>query len=225
LDINRSYRNHVQFRERFGSGQISLFNILKAYSVYDKEVGYCQGMSDITAFLLMYIPEEDAFWIVVSILTDPKYNLRGRFLPEFPMLQQSFWIFEKLLKKHLPKVAKHLDKENVMTTFYATKWFLTVFLDAFPFPITVRIWDLFILKGYDMVYSVALGILKLTERKLISLPFDQIMGYFRSLETADVDEDAFTNFILKNKIKSKEIRKLEQQYLKEKGDPMKKKQL
>jgi len=87
LDVNRSYRNHIQFKgehlfiflsffnmytyiyiyifffvfektERFGVGQITLFNILKAYSNYDKEVGYCQGMSDLTAFFLMYIPEE-----------------------------------------------------------------------------------------------------------------------------------------------------------------------
>jgi hypothetical protein len=49
LDINRSYRNHIQFKERFGFGysanvlfvnnmlcrQVTLFNVLKAYSVYD----------------------------------------------------------------------------------------------------------------------------------------------------------------------------------------------
>jgi hypothetical protein len=46
------------FKERFGQGQIELFHILKAYCAYDSEVGYCQGMSDITAFLLMYVPEE-----------------------------------------------------------------------------------------------------------------------------------------------------------------------
>ena len=68
LDINRSYRNHILFRERFGEGQISLFNILKAYAVYDQEVGYCQGMSDMTAFLLMYIPEE--VFIIIIIIID-----------------------------------------------------------------------------------------------------------------------------------------------------------
>eukprot|EP01114_Cavostelium_apophysatum_P014797 TRINITY_DN3922_c1_g1_i1.p1 TRINITY_DN3922_c1_g1~~TRINITY_DN3922_c1_g1_i1.p1 ORF type:complete len:591 (-),score=160.58 TRINITY_DN3922_c1_g1_i1:303-2075(-) len=60
LDVNRSFRNHILFKERFGSGQVSLFNILKAYANYDKEVGYCQGMSDMTALLLMYVSEEDA---------------------------------------------------------------------------------------------------------------------------------------------------------------------
>jgi hypothetical protein len=58
LDINRTYRNHIMFRERFGQGQVELFHILKAYAAYDKDVGYCQGMSDLTGFMLMYVTEE-----------------------------------------------------------------------------------------------------------------------------------------------------------------------
>lgn len=32
--------------------------MLAAYSVYNTEVGYCQGMSEIAALLLMYLNEE-----------------------------------------------------------------------------------------------------------------------------------------------------------------------
>jgi len=38
--------------------QQSLFHILAAYSVYNTEVGYCQGMSQLAALLLMYMNEE-----------------------------------------------------------------------------------------------------------------------------------------------------------------------
>lgn len=44
------------------------------------ELGYCQGMSDMTAFLLMYLAEEDAFWTLVTLLHNSKYNMRGLFL-------------------------------------------------------------------------------------------------------------------------------------------------
>eukprot|EP01118_Nematostelium_gracile_P007752 TRINITY_DN2533_c0_g1_i4.p1 TRINITY_DN2533_c0_g1~~TRINITY_DN2533_c0_g1_i4.p1 ORF type:complete len:588 (+),score=125.96 TRINITY_DN2533_c0_g1_i4:122-1885(+) len=153
LDVNRSFRNHIQFRERFGSGQISLFNVLKAYSVYDPEVGYCQGMSDMSAFLLMYVTEEDAFWLLVKLLNDPKYNLHGIFLTGFPLLQRTFWIFEQLFEKECPKLQKHFAKESVTTMFFSTKWFMLIFLDAFSFSITVRIWDLFLYKGYHIAVS------------------------------------------------------------------------
>jgi hypothetical protein len=38
--------------------QRALFNVLKAYSVLDKELGYCQSMSFIVAILLLYMPEQ-----------------------------------------------------------------------------------------------------------------------------------------------------------------------
>jgi len=38
--------------------QQALFHILAAYSMYNTEIGYCQGMSQIAALLLMYFNEE-----------------------------------------------------------------------------------------------------------------------------------------------------------------------
>ncbi|KAF0287280.1 USP6 N-terminal-like protein [Amphibalanus amphitrite] len=54
LDVNRTYRDHIMFRERYGIKQKELFHVLAAYSVYNTELGYCQGMSQIAA-LTVYI--------------------------------------------------------------------------------------------------------------------------------------------------------------------------
>ncbi|XP_072630025.1 USP6 N-terminal-like protein [Canis lupus baileyi] len=62
LDVNRTFRSHTMFWDRYRVGQGALFHMLAAYSVNDTEVGYCQGMSEIAAILLMFLPEEDAFW-------------------------------------------------------------------------------------------------------------------------------------------------------------------
>ena len=43
------------------AGQAALFRVLKAYSLHDLEVGYCQGMAFAAGILLMYLPEEPAF--------------------------------------------------------------------------------------------------------------------------------------------------------------------
>lgn len=42
-----------------------------------QEVGYCQGMSQITALLLMFMNEEDAFWALVKLLSGPKHAMHG----------------------------------------------------------------------------------------------------------------------------------------------------
>ena len=51
------------------------------------QVGYCQGMSQIAALLLMYLnSEEDAFWALSQLMSCPKYNMHGFFIPGFPKL-------------------------------------------------------------------------------------------------------------------------------------------
>ncbi|GLD60185.1 USP6 N-terminal-like protein [Lates japonicus] len=52
LDVNRTFRNHIMFMDRFGVKQQALFHVLAAYSVYNTEVSYCQGAGQI-AILLM----------------------------------------------------------------------------------------------------------------------------------------------------------------------------
>ena len=79
LDVNRTYRDNEMFRERYNSRQQALFYVLAAYSVYNAEVGYCQGMSQIAALLLMYLmEEEDAFWALSQLMANKKYAMHGK---------------------------------------------------------------------------------------------------------------------------------------------------
>jgi len=217
LDVNRSYRNHIQFKERFGVGQITLFNVLKAYAIRDKEVGYCQGMSDLTAFLLMYIPEEEAFWTLERVLNDKKYDLRGRFLPGFPALRKSFWIFERLIEKRFSKVYAHLKKLDLDPMMYAFRWFIMVFLEVYPFHYIVRIFDLFMWHGYDIVYSISMATIKLVSEKLLrAKALDTVMEVFKALAKFDeLGEDQFVDLILEQRVEPNKIRTLERKYEKQ----------
>ena len=41
-DIARTYPEHDMFKKKDGAGQESLFNVMKAYSVHDREVELSQ---------------------------------------------------------------------------------------------------------------------------------------------------------------------------------------
>jgi hypothetical protein len=49
-------------------GQAALRRVLRAYSYYDQEVGYCQGMNFIAGMFLTFMTEEEAFWLLVGKL-------------------------------------------------------------------------------------------------------------------------------------------------------------
>ena len=52
-DIKRTYVGHGYFQEP--ANREALYKISKAYSVYDEEVGYCQGFSFMAAVLLLQV--------------------------------------------------------------------------------------------------------------------------------------------------------------------------
>ncbi|KAH9400773.1 hypothetical protein TYRP_002348 [Tyrophagus putrescentiae] len=165
LDVNRTYRNHIMFRERYNTKQQMLFRVLVAYSVYNSEVGYCQGMSQIAALLLMYMDEEDAFWSVSALMSDERHAMHGFFIPGFPKLLRFAKHHDKIIQKFLPKVWKHFKKFDIDSTLYTLKWFFQCFLDRVPFSLTLRLWDVFLLDGEIILTGMSYTLLKLHKSK------------------------------------------------------------
>ena len=62
-----------------------LFNVMKAYAVSDPEVGYCQGSAFIAGMLLLHMPEEDAFSVLVKLLS------KGTGYVNFEKHRKFFW--------------------------------------------------------------------------------------------------------------------------------------
>ncbi|XP_054255621.1 USP6 N-terminal-like protein isoform X2 [Indicator indicator] len=179
LDVNRTYRDHIMFRDRYGVKQQSLFHVLAAYSIYNTEVGYCQGMSHITALLLMYMNEEDAFWALVKLLSGPKHAMHGFFIPGFPKLLRFQEHHDKILKKLLSKLKQHLDSQDMSTSFYTTKWFFQCFLDRTPFTLSLRIWDIYILEGERILTAMSYTILKLHRKHLMKLQMEELVKFLQ----------------------------------------------
>lgn len=101
-DVSRTMPNHCYFKDRFGVGQKSLFCVLKAVSLLEKDSGYVQGMNYLAGILLTYMDMEDAFGCMIGILRG--FNMRDMFLPGMPGLAKAFYIHLSLMKKYLPKL-------------------------------------------------------------------------------------------------------------------------
>ena len=97
-------------------------------SVYNTEIGYTQGMNQIVAFLLFYLPEEEAFWAFCQLMTGSRWTMHGFFCPGFPKLFRFQAQFEKIMKKMLPKVYKHFHNNQVQNELYTIRWFMLCYL-------------------------------------------------------------------------------------------------
>lgn len=68
MDIGRTFPNHEYYRAPFGLGQLALFNILKAYSIIDPELGYCQGLAFICGVLLLHVSLQISSQLISSLM-------------------------------------------------------------------------------------------------------------------------------------------------------------
>lgn len=155
-DKHRQFPFHEMFLDEQKVGQIELFNVLKAYSIYNPKVGFCQAQAPIAAFLLMHLPAEDAFWVFVSVCD---VYLQDYFIPGLEVIQNDAGILEGLLKKTCPPVYRHLQKHKVEPLLYMTDWFLCALTRTLPWETLLRVWDCFLAEGIRVIFKVALVII------------------------------------------------------------------
>ena len=127
--------------------QDGLFNVCKAYALFDEAVGYPQGMNFIIMPLLFTMPEEEAFCLLVRLMN--KYGVRELFIQDMPGLHLHLYQFERLLEDIEPALYCHLNRRGVTPRLYATQWFLTLFAYRFPLQLVMRVFDLVLSEGLE----------------------------------------------------------------------------
>ncbi|XP_072262439.1 TBC1 domain family member 1-like isoform X3 [Pyxicephalus adspersus] len=157
IDLGRTFPTHPYFSAQLGAGQLSLYNILKAYSLLDPEVGYCQGLSFVAGVLLLHMSEEDAFKLLKFIMYD--MGLRKQYRPDMVTLQIQMYQLSRLLHDYHRDLYNHLEEYEIGPSLYAAPWFLTMFASQFPLGFVARVFDLIFLQGSEVIFKVALSLL------------------------------------------------------------------
>lgn len=156
-DLHRQFPFHEMFSARGGHGQQDLFRVLKTYTLYRPEEGYCQAQAPIAAVLLMHMPAEDAFWVLVQICE--KY-LPGYYSTGLEAIQLDGEILYALLRRVSPVAHRHLKKHKLEPILYMTEWFMCAFSRTLPWASVLRVWDMFLCEGVKILFKVGLVLLK-----------------------------------------------------------------
>ncbi|CAL8321283.1 unnamed protein product [Lota lota] len=213
-DINRTFPAHDYFKDTGGDGQDSLYKICKAYSVYDEEIGYCQGQSFLAAVLLLHMPEEQAFSVLVKIMFD--YGLRDLFKQNFEDLHCKFFQLERLMQEYLPDLYSHFLNVGLEAHMYASQWFLTLFTAKFPLYMVFHIMDLLLCEGISVIFNVALALLKTSKDDLISTDFEGALKFFRvpvpKRYRSEENAKKLMELACGMKISQKKLKKFEKEY-------------
>uniref|UniRef100_A0A8C8WDS3 Ecotropic viral integration site 5 like n=1 Tax=Panthera leo TaxID=9689 RepID=A0A8C8WDS3_PANLE len=211
-DIARTYPEHEFFKGQDSLGQEVLFNVMKAYSLVDREVGYCQGSAFIVGLLLMQMPEEEAFCVFVRLMQE--YRLRELFKPSMAELGLCIYQFESMLQEQLPDLNTHFRSQSFHTSMYASSWFLTLFLTTFPLPVATRVFDIFMYEGLEIVFRVGLALLQVNQTELMQLDMEGMSQYFQRVIPHQFDScpDKLILKAYQVKYNPKKMKRLEKEY-------------
>ncbi|KAK4943544.1 hypothetical protein LTR10_016838 [Elasticomyces elasticus] len=197
-DVGRSFPNVDMFREKDGEGQRMLGKVLKAFSLYDEEIGYCQGLGFVVGPLLMHMNESEAFCVLVRLMEH--YDLRSCYLPDLSGLHLRIYQFQQLLTRHLPELAGHLEALKI-EPLYVSQWFLSFFAVTCPLPMLLRIYDVILSEGAtETLMRVALSLMQRNQKKLMAFAeFEDVMQFLLSRSLWDTyaqhADDLVTDFV------------------------------
>uniref|UniRef100_A0A3Q3EKB5 Rab GTPase-activating protein 1 n=1 Tax=Labrus bergylta TaxID=56723 RepID=A0A3Q3EKB5_9LABR len=187
---------------------------LTAYSVYDEEIGYCQGQSFLAAVLLLHMPEEQAFSVLVKIMFD--YGLRDLFKQNFEDLHCKFFQLERLMQEYIPDLYNHFLNVGLEAHMYASQWFLTLFTAKFPLYMVFHIIDLLLCEGISVIFNVALALLKTSKDDLIQTDFEGALKFFRvpvpKRYRSEENAKKLMELACSIKISQKKLKKFEKEY-------------
>ncbi|XP_030567117.1 ecotropic viral integration site 5 ortholog isoform X4 [Drosophila novamexicana] len=211
-DIARTYPEVDFFKEKDGPGQEALFNVIKAYSLHDREVGYCQGSGFIVGLLLMQMPEEEAFAVLVQIMQ--QHRMRHMFKPSMSELGLCMYQLENLVQEQIPDMHLHFQQQGFQTTMYASSWFLTLYTTTLNVNLSCRIMDVFLSEGMEFIFKVALALLLTGKESLLSLDMEAMLKFFQKElpGRVEADPEGFFNLAYAQKLNTKRMKKMEKEY-------------
>ncbi|XP_015784738.1 TBC1 domain family member 4 [Tetranychus urticae] len=179
VDLGRTFPKHPYFAQPLGAGQLSLFNLLKAYSLFDTEVGYCQGLSFVAAILLLHMSEDDSFEMMKYLLF--YLGLRRQYKPDMSALQMQLYQLTRLLYDFHHDIYEHFDAHDIPPTLYAAPWFLTLFASQFPIGFVARLFDILFLYGIEAIFRLSTVLLNTYREAILSCQsFETIMELLKN---------------------------------------------
>ena len=138
-------------------GRDQLRRVLTVYSTRHPRVGYCQTMHRLAAMLLTRLPEEEAYWMLATLvnrvmpreyLTD---GMRG--------LLVDVQVLGAVARQALPRLLATLDAAGVALDGFLARWLPSLFLGSVSQRVADRIFDLVTYKGFTALFRITVGLL------------------------------------------------------------------
>ncbi|DBA02878.1 TPA: hypothetical protein N0F65_005905 [Lagenidium giganteum] len=188
LDIDRTF-GQSGTKICTEEGRATLRRILRAYSVRNPSVGYCQGLNFIVGFLTLALREESAFWLLAVICED---LYPGYYTPTMADTQTDMLVLKDLIEDELPLLDDLTFNIGLPLELLGSQWLLCLFTTTFPSETVFRVFDCIVTEGSYFVFPAIVAHLRRLEPSLLGLrDFQAVLSAIKDAECSAFDSDDF----------------------------------
>ncbi|KAH3763015.1 E3 ubiquitin-protein ligase HERC2 [Pelomyxa schiedti] len=172
VDLPRTFPEQKLFNNTGPFCQPLLY-VLASFAQCRPDVGYVQGMSNVAGMLILHMEAYEAFESLVSLITSSGFFM-NLYKMDFDRILKHIRLFNLVFNENLPQLYRHFAAEDISPNFFLLEWFITLFTRVLPLSHASRVWDCLFWSGEEFVHQVALGILKIHQKMLLSLSFEEL---------------------------------------------------
>eukprot|EP00193_Tetraselmis_chui_P017368 CAMPEP_0177782312 /NCGR_PEP_ID=MMETSP0491_2-20121128/18382_1 /TAXON_ID=63592 /ORGANISM="Tetraselmis chuii, Strain PLY429" /LENGTH=709 /DNA_ID=CAMNT_0019302567 /DNA_START=173 /DNA_END=2302 /DNA_ORIENTATION=+ len=141
-DVHRTDRSHPYFADDNDPETVAhlqqLRAILLTYCMFNFDMGYCQGMSDLAAPILTVMQNEaDAFWCFVALME----RMQSNFHTDQTGMHSQLLALRQLVALLDPQLHAFLEAKDCLNYFFCFRWVLIQFKREFAFDAVLRLWE------------------------------------------------------------------------------------
>uniref|UniRef100_A0AAY4BL03 Rab-GAP TBC domain-containing protein n=1 Tax=Denticeps clupeoides TaxID=299321 RepID=A0AAY4BL03_9TELE len=137
-DVNRTDRTNSFYEGEGNPGLILLHDVLMTYCMYDFDLGYVQGMSDLLSPILYVMENEvDAFWCFTSFMDEMHKNFEEQMQGMKTQLIQLGTLLRLLDRTFW----NYLESQDSGYLYFCFRWLLIRFKRELTFLDVLRLWE------------------------------------------------------------------------------------
>jgi hypothetical protein len=152
-DLKRTYPSYILYKDELTLEKLK--NILRAFSNYEKEIQYYQGMNFIVGFFLYHSEEYVSFWLFATLIED--YDLRSMYIKGFPGLEKHTKNVENILKEKYNELYKILNTLDVNIKIIMIEWLYSLFSSLIPLDLQINFYNGFFAQGWKFFYKMCIS--------------------------------------------------------------------
>ena len=191
-DLTRTLPDNKSFQ--YGNKNYNkLYHLLTAYSNYNKNIGYVQGLNFLAANSIFAFEKEiDEFLFLDALIQ--KFKLED-FFGVSNNLSIKLEGINNCLNKYIINIKNHLNKLHLNYEFFITGWVLTLFSNSMDNKYLFYVWDYMIIFGWDYFNCFVIAVLKKYEHDILSLPLNKLTFYMKNILRNKSFQIEFENII------------------------------